>query len=292
MRWFITAVSILVASFACGRTAALDTVKGLGLPVLDGPVTAYYVDGARARADSLVALLGQSVAFFESEVGLQEAFSLAVLDPDSWAKLTPNPYGLPFVSGPPYVVCFPADNNHELYRLIFNGIAGSRFDEKFGMEEPELANLFISLIGFHELGHVYARKLGLKYQNNWIFEFMASYFAYFYLDKNFPQYGQLWEEICARLACSIEPTHQTLGDFERLYVRVGVENYAWYQMVFLLRVAEVFRMGGGKFLWTLRDHNWKTETVDFHLSEMEHLMPGFLDWAGHFRMLEIPTPAP
>ncbi|MFO7726285.1 MAG: hypothetical protein R6V45_12130 [Oceanipulchritudo sp.] len=254
--------------------------------MLEGSVTAYYSEGAHAQADSLVSLLGQSVDFFEREVGLHEDFSIAVLDPDSWAKLTPIPYGLPFVSGPPYVVCFPADTNHELHRLISQGIAGSVFSAESGLEETERVNVFVSLIGFHELGHIYSRKMGLTYPNNWIFEFMASYFAYFYLDEHFPCYGQVWEETCAYLARRIEPAYRTLGDFERLYVRVGVETYAWYQMVFLLRVAEVFRVEGGQFLRTLKDHEWEKTSEDFHVGEMEQLMPGFLDWTGRFNMLE------
>lgn len=292
MRWFIIAVSFSLTGLGWGRAPAIETVKELGLPVIEGPITAHYSNGARTRADSLVAFLGQSVEFFAGEVGLREDFALAVLDPESWAKVTPIPYGMPFVSGPPYLVCFPADNNHELYRLISNGIAGSGLVAKFGMEEPDLVNLFISLIGFHELGHIYSKKLSLAYPNNWIFEFMASYFAYFYLDENFPRYGQLWEEMSADLADRIEPAYRTLADFERLYVRVGVENYAWYQMVLLLRVVEVFQVRGGQFLGTLRDHKWQTKTQDFHLGEMELLMPGFLDWAEAFQMLESSLPPP
>lgn len=289
MRWLITAVFIATAGLAWGRSGALDTVKGLGLQVLEGPVPVFHADSSREQADSLVALLGASVAFFEREVGLRESFSLAVLDQESWAELTSIPYGLPFVSGPPYLVCFPADINHELYKLIANGIAGAGFDQRYEMEEHELVNLFISLIGFHELGHVYARKLGLKHPNNWVFEFMATYFAYFYLDENFPRYGQLWEEVSAHMARRIKPAHRSLEAFEKLYVRVGVENYAWYQMAFLLRVAEVFRMKGGQFLRTLKDHEWQTESGDFYLGEMEQLMPGFREWAGRFRMGEIST---
>ena len=98
-----------LAGFNTGSAqSTLEKIGQLQLNAIDGNVATFYADGYRERAASIATLLSASTDFFEKEFGVRETFSIALLDSTSWVKITEIPYGLPFVSGPPYVVCLPA----------------------------------------------------------------------------------------------------------------------------------------------------------------------------------------
>lgn len=84
-----------------------------------------YSPDHEESACGTAALLSRSTAFFDKEFGLSQAFMLSVLDEADWSKVTPIPYGLPFESGPPYVVCIPATSDHPLSASILAALRGS-----------------------------------------------------------------------------------------------------------------------------------------------------------------------
>ena len=273
----------------CNTGSAQSTLEKIGqlhLNALDGSVTTYYPDGYRERATSVADLLAASTGFFEQEFGVRETFSIAVLDSASWVKVTEIPYGLPFVSGPPNVVCLPATSNHELAETIAASIAEHDLDSKHGMSNREIVTLFTDLIGFHELGHVYTWASGIPTPNKWIDEFAATYMAWAYLDKTFPKGAQIWVDAAHALASEIHPGHTSLSEFEARYVRVGIRNYAWYQSVFLLRVREVYELEGIDFLGKMKNRNWSSTAGIYFLDDMEEMVPGFATWARTYRLVE------
>lgn len=202
------------------KVANLDIIKA------EGEVTTYYSQNYSVDIEKLQTLLHNSSKYFEKEFNIERTFALAVLDSSDWSGITKIPYGLPFVSGPPYIVCLPADSKHELARIIESALRGSKVITKYSLSRTEIVSSFISMIGFHELGHIYAKAYGIKYPNKWVYEFIATYFAYLYLANSAPESANLWLEIAALLEQDIEPKYTSVADFEKLYVRVGVENYA------------------------------------------------------------------
>ena len=215
---------------------------------------------------------------------MNQHFSIAVVDSVSWSKITRIPYGLPFVSGPPYIVCLPADSQNILSRTIAAAIEGYDLEERYEMSREEVVGLFVSLIGFHELGHMYATAYGASFPNKWTFEFAATYFAYFYLDQRFPRERDIWTGVSRILAEELDPRYTTLRDFEQRYVGVGVANYAWYQVVFLLQVQDVYEQMGDEFLSALRDYPWPANSDSEYLHEMGEAAPGFASWADRFQL--------
>jgi hypothetical protein len=268
-----------------GQTT-LDKIQSLNLGKEEGTILKYYSNGTEERANNLEELLGNSKSYFESSLGVKESFSIAVLDSNDWVKVTNIPYGLPFVSGPPYIVCFPSSNENVLGQIIQRSIKNYNLSEKYEKSDEELIEIFISMIGFHELGHIYAKEYGINFPNKWTYEFAATYTAYLYLTDNFPVEADIWLSISEILEKEINPNYTSLNDFENLYVRVGVENYAWYQVVFLLRVAEVEKAIGISLLEILL--NTKITSSDEYLSldKLENIHPGFLNWAEKYKLIE------
>ncbi|MFW6370430.1 MAG: hypothetical protein ACOC10_04410 [Bacteroidota bacterium] len=272
-------LSMLTGSCDDNAPSMLEKVEHLNLRTIDGSIETYYPEGYKERAETTLEVLHKSTGFYEENFDVRQSFALAVIDSGSWGKITQIPYGLPFVSGPPYIVCLPADTNNSLSEIILTAMDGYELNTQHGMTQEEIVNLFISLIGFHELGHIYARAYGISFPNNWIFEFAATYFAYFYLEQNFPGQSEIWGDVSEILVKELEPSHTSLKDFEEMYVGVGVENYAWYQAVFLGRVEEVYRQQGIEFLRELKNHHWAPGSSPEYLNEMENISSGFMRWA-------------
>jgi hypothetical protein len=188
------------------------------------------------------------------------------------------------VSGPPYIVCIPASSENVLSNIIARAIDGYELQDKYGMTNNEITDLFVSLIGFHELGHIYARSYGATFPNKWTFEFAATYFAYFYLDRNFSKERDIWIEVSNIIIKEIQPRYTSLKDFEVKYSGVGVENYAWYQVAFLLQVEKLFNNQGKDFLNKLQHHTWGSASTTEFVDEMNEIGVGFNQWAQRYNL--------
>ncbi|MDZ7764128.1 MAG: hypothetical protein U5K00_06830 [Melioribacteraceae bacterium] len=176
-RFFLLAFFPLVIA----SQSTLEKVESLDLKTIQDGGKTFYSNGFEADSKRIESILSNAASYFENEFGLSKTFSLTVLDSKDWLKITQIPYGLPFVSGPPYIVCIPADTENELGLIVKNSLSKSNLSEKYSLSNDEIAKLFITLIGFHELGHIYAREYGINFPNKWTFEFAATYFAYLYL---------------------------------------------------------------------------------------------------------------
>ena len=98
--------------------------------------------------------------------------------------------------------------------------------------------------------------------------------------------ADIWLSISEILEKEIKPNYTSLKDFENLYVRVGVENYAWYQVVFLLRVAEVEKEIGTGLLKKLLNTNLTSSDKYLSLDMLEDIHPEFLSWAEKYKLIE------
>jgi hypothetical protein len=87
--------------------SVLQKVRSLDLGSIEGNITTYYSDSHKDRAETVHNLLLGSVNFFETSFQVDRTFSIAVLDRADWGRITDIPYGMPFVSGPPYIVGLP-----------------------------------------------------------------------------------------------------------------------------------------------------------------------------------------
>lgn len=274
---------VLVLCITILPQSVLQQVEDLNLQYLEKQIITYYSNGFEAEATKIEQTLSNSTTYFENEFDVNQDFVIAVLNSEDWQKVSQIPYGLPFVSGPPYIVCIPGNTNNELGKLVENAISQSDLDKKYNLSNNEIAHRFITLIGFHELGHIYSKVIGINFPNKWTFEFAATYFAYLYLNNNEPDKNQLWLDVADILLDDISPNYTSLKDFEELYVRVGVENYAWYQVVFLKRVAETADNMSKVFIDELK--RTKLSNDNLSLNELENIDNGFFEWAYEYKLL-------
>jgi hypothetical protein len=125
MRFVCILVLAFVTSCRSPAPSTLDFVIDLNLDTIDGSLTTYYSDSYEDRAQATRTQLHNSLAFYQDHFGVNPSVSLAVLEAPDWAEMTRIPYGMPFVSGPPYIVCIPADTDNTLARTIATAIEGS-----------------------------------------------------------------------------------------------------------------------------------------------------------------------
>lgn len=285
MRARLTALCIGWTCVNASAQTLLDTIQALHP---DSGVAGIAVHCAERKMDlaaSTAEMLRGAAGFYAEHFEVRQPLALAVLDKTEWTKVTSIPYGLPFVSGPPYIVVLPATGDHPLFRHVDDALDRSDLPARYSMTNEEISSHVLSLIGFHELGHLYAKAFGLEFPNRWTFEFAATAFAYAYLDQCLPITASLWVDACRALAHAGNPAHTSLRDFETLYVGVGIADYARYQAVFLLRVKEVHDAHGIQFLSHLRDVNWPATSPTQYVTELEAIAPGFNRWADKFQLL-------
>lgn len=293
---YVLVVTLLSAlpSYA-QETTALQKVRGLKNPSFTNKLTVYYSPGYEKRAKELQRMIEEAMGFYERKFKVTVELNLAVLTQDQWRQVRNTPYGLPGFSESPNIAFLPATADGVVTTgvLSLNSSASPATLKKIkssGYTFNQGAIQFTDLIGLHELGHVYQIGLGLhpRRLNKWFSEFLGSYFAYAYMREKHPKLATLFYAMAADLSAeSPRPAHTSLEDFEQLYVRVGPNNYSWYQGKFLQRVAQVYENKGLSFIAEVGKAFPSSEAealpVDIVLQRLEKISPGFIEWSKDLR---------
>lgn len=295
--------SVLAVICLCGRLVAqsddanlLDQVANHGLARLDNQVETYYSAGAKARAIKLEAAISDMIAYYRQKLSIETPVYLAVLDSADWKALSESPYGLPNVNGPPPVVFMPATSGGLAFQLVLGRREAipteilSRFLKENSMTFEEVADGFVDVIGYHELGHVLCWEYGIDVPTHWLNELMASYFAYAFIYERLPEARSIFD-LCGRPS-KVRPKNTTLEDLERLYA--AVDDYGWYQGMFEARIKEIYPKIGLQFIENVKQRFPRAEgaaadssaakeiTPQQVVMEVEKFAPGFEDWAKEF----------
>jgi hypothetical protein len=278
---------------------ALDT---LGVPSAPGAIPLYYSRGYEQRGRELRDRLVPAIHFFESRLKVTPNVMLAVLSQKDWTPLSWVPsYDIPWsvlasssvALDRAALVAMPA------MRDLTAQIAGisqpgelpqdvAKTLEATGLTLEQGVRLATDGIMYHELGHIYADAVGLPPRLGWLGEFFADFLwvAYFSdgsVDPGAVAYTNAWRT----WRLSAHPTHTSLEDFDRLYLRVG--NYGWYQAQFERRAAEVYKSEGLAFLQRARAALPPTDrpmAVDEALRRLERVTPGFVEWAARLSAMK------
>jgi hypothetical protein len=155
--------------------------------------------------------------------------------------------------------------------------------KKAGFNYKDALNHMVDLVGLHEIGHAEIYAYGMKTRQKWFGEFMASYFAYAYMRVKEPKMAIIWDSFNDAGFFGYKPTHKTLDLFSKLYAKVGVDDYVWFQDAFQERIREVYAKQGLNFIRLvherLADPSFKPVRADELLNELEKIEPGFIKWA-------------
>ncbi len=300
----LAAALVVAASLGAGTPAAaqerqpagseLERIEALGLVTIQAGIPVLHVPGSGERAESVGSLMGDALRFFADSLGATADFRLALLGPDEWRRVTRHPYGLPHVStrNGRSVAVLPADGGgvvHAEYARLEDRLSTRARDglAAMGLEWDDAVRRMVDLVGLHEVGHVIVHQRGVRPPAKWLDEVLASYLAYVFLSARRPEQAALWDLMVDASLETQRPDHHTLADFERLYVRVGVSDYIWYQSMFARRAGALVREEGLRFLTELET---ELEGIDggsvppggVTPSRLEELAPGFRDWARGF----------
>lgn len=265
---------------------ALEQVRGLRLDSLAGPMPVHYSATFADRAREVQGVLREGAQFFADSLGVRTEVRVALLSEADWRRISQVPYGVPYVQGS--VVFVPAAGDGavsaDFLRLEAQASPAARAKvAESGVSYADNARRITDLIGYHELGHGYTQALGIRPHTRWFSEFLATYMAYGYLHRMRPPLARGWEAMMRAKLDAAPPTHTSLADFERLYIRVGPENYHWYQAAFAALAAEVFQAQGLGFLARVREAfpagQGPALDSDAVLARLEQIHPGFQAWA-------------
>ncbi len=301
--------TLLMGIFGRGEDADyLSRLKAIGLPHLEGKVTAYYSPGPghREHAERLQRAIEDMNAFYRERLKVETRAPLALLDSKDWMRVSGNSYGLPMVMGTPPVIFMPATSDNPAHGLMdarkaaIPPAALETFLQQQHTTFAEVADIFVDLIGFHELGHDLTDHFGIDPQDRWFSEFLASYWSYGYIAERQPQWKAVFELLGRPSA--VRPKNTSLEDFERLYN--DVDDYGWYQGMFEMRIVEVYRQAGIGFISAVKkelpqakkaagytlpvEERMKPEVL---LERLESISPGFKRWSAEFTPRVVTKPS-
>ncbi len=269
--WIIYFVLISAASFSQDITidSLLLTRK---TDSLDGKVKTYYSPGNRKIASELQELVSNAILYYEKKYDVTFNVQIIVLDSTQWFKEL-LPYGFVFFDGTHWLV-LNTGMTYENFKSVygFNSIShqlDSSFKaNKIAPEEVIYARLkFLSL---HELGHYFIYNLsGSKSPNFWTNEFIAWYFANEYITKYQPETKKGFDVFCRTVSNFYPVEHTTLSDFNELYSKVKIGNFAWYHSRFYFLADALYKCAGDSYLKTFETNfpdqeglNYSTDIIN------------------------------
>jgi hypothetical protein len=220
----LTCASSLEAQYQDNVTQDKQAIDALllseHLHSLSGDPKTYYSAGYETRARALQKLIRECIDFFQTEFPeAQFNVPLYVLDKSDWnEKLFGAPYAMPNY--------LPTNN------LIVIGAEKNALARLSGRpDDPVKSDSVVSgydYVAVHELGHYFFITLNnVRTTEHWVDEFLADYFLICYVK------GNKVDLDLEKMALPKNQPHRTLEDFEKLYDRVGPQNYDWYQKEFI-----------------------------------------------------------
>ena len=188
----------------------LDTLHGF-------PVT-LYSPGYTVRAEAVQKLVRSCIQFYQSQFpGDLYTVQIEILNEKDWKTLPfPHPYGFPHFTDINQSIIVSADKN-----------ALNRLNKMDDQQSNDSITAGYDYVALHELGHYFFFTLHHIDKEHWLNETLASYYMICYLKNQ-----QLILDI-GKENSTFSPKYKTLEDFEKLYFRVGPQNYDWYQRRFI-----------------------------------------------------------
>ena len=238
----------------------LARLEAAGLPASKSEITAYFSEGFESRALAVRPLMEEAMGFHKEALGVESSIAIAILNAADWSRFAEGiPYGLPFVSGAATPVAFiPATDDGVLVQgagALRQQASEATLEKiaKTGLGFTEGASAFVDAIILHELGHVLVDAYGIQPASKWFEEFLATYFAYAFLQEKRPDLARIFEIYAYHLnRDGAGPQSKSLARFEAEYAGMDAQDYAWYQGMFLGLVMQLHDKWRMKLLPTVQ----------------------------------------
>jgi hypothetical protein len=268
-----------------------EALTSMHLSALTGAPSVYYSAGFEQRALALRERFQKGVRFFEKTLGVTPKVAMVVLSRDDWGWIAPIPYpfnfarfiddaGLVGLPGPEEIAniyiplmrkSLPAATIQQL------DMGGTSFEDGFRSQFNDLV--------YHELGHVFTSAAGIGTPNLWFGEMMADYLSIAHAAQDparsgtskFEEAGLDW------LERTIKPKATSLENFDRQWIRLPPDDYAWYHAQFTRRAAKIYQSHGLEFVTQVKAAFPFGEKgplpVDEVLARLDKIAPGVAQWA-------------
>ncbi len=269
----------------------MEKVQKLPLDSAQHGIMVYFPEGGEERAGELGPVLKEALDSFADSLNVDLDFRLALLEEEHWRELTAAPYAIPHVryNDTKAIAFLPLEQDGVVYDLMISLQDRISPDLKkkvaeTGMTYEEFSKKMVDLIGFHEIGHPYQNAYGIGKPALWFNEFVANYFLYSFLEPNYPNDANIWD-LSTKILGNYDPKHRTLEDFEQYYVRVGADNYGWYQANFESKAIDLYEKRGFSFLRELKENFPAGEgklSNEVIINRLEKMEPGFKEWVKVF----------
>ncbi|GAA6151577.1 hypothetical protein NBRC116587_09960 [Pseudoteredinibacter isoporae] len=215
-------------------------------------ITVFYsASENKQRAIEIRNLLEEAIQFYQTSLAIDHRIDVAVLNQADWKTLVNEriPYGMPHIVGPKdrQVAVLPANDQGvvtvgAIHMKEYLPKEDANTLASYGMSFEEGASTYTDIIAIHELGHSYAQAYGIKPLSAWSGEFLASFFAYAFLQEKHPKLAKVFEIYAYQLNVNAPgPTDRSLLRLEKLYAGVGADDYVWYQGMFVHLVVELYK---------------------------------------------------
>jgi hypothetical protein len=237
---------------------------------LDGKVKTYYSPGSKKIAIELQQLVSNAILYYETKYKVKFNIQMIVLDSTQWFKEI-LPYGFVFYDRTHWLV-LNTGMTYENFKSVygFNSIS-HELDSSFKKNNLTAKEVIFSRLKFlslHELGHYFINNLSnAQSPNFWTNEFIAWYFANEYLTKYQPQIKKGFDVFCRTVSNFYPVEHTSLTDFDTLYSKVKIGNFAWYHSRFYFLADTLYKCAGDSYLKTFETNFPKKEGLNYS-SEM------------------------
>jgi hypothetical protein len=179
-------------------------------------------------------------------IPLKRKIRIYHLSSQDWGNLNlKHSFGIPFCGKDDKLgenfVCIPAETTKKLVKIwepVLTPVPSQIIELYKKLSDSKeysfdgLVLFFCQLIGFHEIGHWIAEELNAYLEKALaVNEMVAQILAYYLLSSHRQELGDFWLGVHDHIVKqrNDEIKYTSLEPFDKIYLGVGMPNYAWYQ---------------------------------------------------------------
>jgi hypothetical protein len=241
---------------------------------LGGRVKTYYSPGHQSIAVELQQLVTRAIAYYEKKYSVHFDIHLIVLDSSQWFKEI-IPFGFVFCNQNWLVL--NAGMSYPEFKSVygFNGIT-SQMDSSFSKNKIQAEEIIYSRLKFlclHELGHYFIYNLSdAQAPDVWTNEFIATYFANEYVAQFDPKIKNGFDIFCRTIIAVYPAQHKTLAEFDSLYFKMKLGNFAWYHSRFYFLADSLYHCSGNAYFNIFQTNFPKKDGLVFNQETIDKLV--------------------
>ena len=233
---------------------------------LGGKVKTYYSPGNKTIAGDLQKLVTNAILYYENKYNVKFDLQMIVLDSSQWFKEI-IPYGFVFYDGTHWLI-LNAGMSYDKFKSVYGFTEIShQMDSSFSRNNISAEDIIYSRLKFlslHELGHYFINKISsAEAPSTWSNEFIAWYFANEYIAQFEPKIKKGFEIFCRTTLKCYPADFTTLSDFDSLYYKMKIGNFAWYHSRFYFFADTLFKCSGKSYIEKFQSNFPKSQGVKY-----------------------------